>query len=345
MHTEVALPDDDNPSRVNLSKAGFERRRAARQDQSASPFRPAVRTENPRCKLILWGPTGTYKTRTALRFPSPAVIDLERSAEVYKDEFNFSELPAPTWDEAKAAVRWLRDNRHEYRTLVVDPVTQLWSMCQRHWSEIFLERLKGIGRKQHHHEFYDFGPKEWSTCKADFNEFLRSMLQLDMSLVVTCHDKAEYAGGSGDMMKKVGELPDVEKNFQRPFDIVIRCSRLVGKEGLEFWGDVEKDRTNKLGNRFRLDVGGYERIANAVGLEAISSPATPREACTPEQLILLRQLIHSLNVSDAYLTERLLSYGAARLDDLTRVQADQIITKMEKARDRRVERQQQDPAA
>jgi hypothetical protein len=56
------------------------------------PFKPAKNLPR-RVKALLFGPTGTRKTRTALQFPKPAVADGEEGTHWYADEFDFARLP------------------------------------------------------------------------------------------------------------------------------------------------------------------------------------------------------------------------------------------------------------
>ena len=102
------------PVRLDFSKKGI-----------ASPFQKAVSVEK-RLKLFLWGDSGVGKTTLALQFPKPVVIDMEGGADLYGDDFKFDVLKAVTADQVADAVDWLRENSHDYRTLILDPVTVYW---------------------------------------------------------------------------------------------------------------------------------------------------------------------------------------------------------------------------
>jgi hypothetical protein len=303
-----------------------------RRGASACPFKPAVPVDLQRLKLLLWGPTGTLKTRTALQFPRPVVIDLERGTERYAGEFEFSTLPPATPSDVLQAIRWLRDNRHDFLTLVVDPITIYWAALQRKWSDIFVARLGG--RKMHHNEFVEFGPREWSTVKAEFNEMLRTVLQLDMNVVFVAHDKAQYSSGGGDMMTKVGEMPDAEKNLERVFDVIIRCERVtepapVGQPPVhKFFANVIKDRTALLPTRFPLE---YTTIAQAAGLPALERRARPRTPPSSDQIHEIDELVTQLAISNAQISDRLNAYGVDRFEDLTQVQAQLVLDRLRAA--------------
>lgn len=150
--------------------------------QAVAPFRKAESLDK-RLKLFLWGDSGVGKTTLALQFPEPAVIDLEGGADLYGASFDFDVLRATTADEAMAAVEWLLTHAHSYRTLVVDPITVYWDALQRKWSDIFLRRNKGT--KGHRYEFYDLQPRDWMAVKAEFKDFVRKLIALDMNVIVT----------------------------------------------------------------------------------------------------------------------------------------------------------------
>lgn len=312
----------------NLSKAGFTARREARK---GSPFEVAKPGDSQRWKILLWGPSGTLKTRTVLQFPSPVVIDLERGTDRYRDEFKFSVLPPSTPDEILQAVRWLRDNEHQYKTLIIDPITVYWAELQRKWSDIFLVRLQG--RKTHHTEFFELGPREWATIKAEFAELLRTCLQCDMNIIFVAHDKAQYESSGGDIMRKVGEMPDAEKNLVRVFDVVVRCEQVLEPKGKKFYGSVVKDRTAKLAKgdplgRFELS---YPAFVEALGIGSVNRKAAPRQAPTEEQLAKIDVAVKAIGLNEAQVYDRLQTYGVAQFADLSRVQAQAIVEKLEAA--------------
>ena len=149
---------------------------------NGTPFQPSGETLR-RLKMLLWGDTGSGKTTAAIQFPRPAVIDLEGGTEHYGRDFPFDVLKATTADEIAAAVDWLLTHDHDYRTLVIDPITLYWDALQKKYSDIFLRRNKGS--KGHRNEYYAMQAKDWMTIKAEHKELVRKLIQLDMNVIVT----------------------------------------------------------------------------------------------------------------------------------------------------------------
>ncbi len=287
----------------------------------SSPFQPAT-TGNRRLKLFLWGDSGVGKTTLALRFPNPAVIDLEGGTEHYGGEFTFEVLKAANADEVAAAVDWLLTHEHPYRTLVIDPITLYWDALQSKWTEVFLRRNKG--GKGHRGEFYDLQPRDWMTLKAEFKDLVRKLLRLDMNVIVTARQKAQYADSG--FMRVVGETFDGEKSLPYLFDSILRLYR---DETGRFMAENLKDRSNKLPRgHFEVTYGLFE---NRLGAEALDRPAEPVPVATPAQLDRIRHFITASGMSSTTVTQRLAAYGAERLEDLSPENADLIIAKFEHA--------------
>lgn len=326
MKTNVVLPDEaqgigpperardaatEKPIRVDFSKSR----------QAASPFQKA-RSLDKRLKLFLWGDSGVGKTTLALQFPTPVVIDLEGGADLYGESFDFDVLRASTADEVMEAARWLLTHPHGYRTLVIDPVTVYWDALQKKWSDIFLRRNKGS--KGFKFEFYDLQPRDWMTVKAEFKDVIRTLIALDMNVIVTARQKVQYADGG--FMKAIGETFDGEKSLPYLFDTIVRLSR---DDKGRFLGECLKDRSN------RLPLGEFEcsyaRFEELFGKKTLARQARPTAFATDEQKRQIREHIARFEMTPEQVTRRLAAYDADSLDELTEENARVILTKFESA--------------
>jgi len=289
-------------------------------NQSA-PFQPAGESYR-RVKLLCWGDTGSGKTTTAIQFPGPAVIDLEGGTEHYGGVFTFDVLKATTADEIAGAVDWLQSNPHEFCTLVIDPITLYWDALQKKWSDIFMRRNKGS--KGHRLEYYDLQPRDWMTIKAEHKEFIRKLIQLDMSVVVTARQKTLYADTG--FMRAVGETFDGEKSLPYMFDTILRLYR---DEKGRFMAENLKDRTNKLpSGHFEIS---YQILEDRLGKESLGRKSVPQQLILREQLNTLRHLIDASGMKEETVRQRLAAYKASSLEDLTQESAQTIIDKLEAA--------------
>ncbi len=228
-----------------------------------NPFVDA-KSKTPKAKILLWGSYGTGKTWQALHFPAPVMIDMERGSEQYASDFQFKVFHATDPDKVMQGVAWLRKNKHEQKTLILDSMTEFWSALQKKWTDIFLVKQSGKGNKG---EFYELQPRDWGTIKAEFKDFLRKMLDLDMNIICTCRQKDLYEEGA--FLKKIGETQDSDRSLPYLFDTVVRLEKTA--EGGHI-ATVEKDRTNLLPKRFTAN---YVIFAYAFELEDFEKIVIP----------------------------------------------------------------------
>jgi len=321
MKTDVTLPEEGEgkkeekkkkPVHVDFSKTG---------KKKDSPFQKAATLEK-RLKLFLYGDSGAGKTTLLLHFPDPVVADMEGGTDLYGDVFDFGVLHATTVEELVAAIDWLLENKHQYKTLAIDPITILWDMLQKKWSDIFLRRNKGS--KGHKHEFYDLQVKDWLTIKGEFKEIIRKLIALDMNVIVTAREKTKYKEGS--FMVAVGETFDGEKSLPYMFDTIVRM--YVDDKGRHM-GLCLKDRSNKLPKEeFECSYSVFEK---AFGKQYLNKKPKPIQYATQAQKDTIGKYIEQFGMTDEQVAKRLAAYEAEGLDDLTAENAKIIISKFESA--------------
>ena len=231
--------------------------------QPQSFFAPAHKRPR-KLKIFLWGSWGTGKTTLALQFPAPVVLDLDGGAELYGDRYKFDVLRSANLVEIKNAIAFLvNGGEHNYQTLVIDPITVYWEILQKYWSDVFLRRNRD--HKAYRYEFYDLGPKEWTTIKEDFKTLFNKLLELDMHVVVTAREAVKYK--PGDFMVVDGVKFEGHKSLPYMFDTVLWMYR----EGPKYMALCSKDRAEslpvepfeieykKLAKMLKIDQGNKER--------------------------------------------------------------------------------------
>jgi len=293
-------------------------------DAENSPFQKAEEAEK-RIKMLLWADSGAGKTTAALNFPGSAIIDMEGGSGLYVDKFCFHILNATTADEVMKAVRWLLENKHQFRTLIIDPITVHWEALQKKWSDIFKKRNKGS--KGFKHEFYDLQPKDWLTIKAELKELIRMLTALDMNVIVTARQKVQYADGA--FMRAIGETFDGEKSLPYMFDTVLR---LFKDEKGRFMAENLKDRTGKLPKG--VFENSHHVFEESFGLEILTREAKPIKYAGEAQKTKINEYIILFQMTPDQVQQRLAAYGAESLDELTEDNARIIIEKLGAARNK-----------
>src|ERR1044071_6531533 len=83
-----------------------------------------------RLKLFMFGPAGVGKTTAAIQFPKSYIIDCERGAENYDKLITDSGsvvFQSNDINEVVAEVKSLLTEKHDFRTLVIDPITPIYN--------------------------------------------------------------------------------------------------------------------------------------------------------------------------------------------------------------------------
>lgn len=248
-----------------------------------NPFKKASQT-NKRLKIFLFGDSGVGKTRLALRFPKPCVLDLEGGTDLYSSEFEFDVVKSTSADEIMNTVSYLAANRGAgYQTLIIDPITIYWEALQKKYTDFFLQRnRKSAGYRG---EFYILQPQDWNVIKSEWKDFIRKILSLDMNVVCTAREKAQYK--DGEFMVRDGETFDGERSLPYFFDTVIHVSRRGEKSSCE----VRKDRTNTLPKSFQTSYEVFEKILAHPESQAKADQAQEQK---PEKSISEEQLYEDL---------------------------------------------------
>jgi len=210
-----------------------------------------------RVKMYIYGKTGTGKTRTALHFPSPAVIDAEQGTKFYGGEFEFFVINTSDPDKVHAAIDELLIDPQGFKTLVIDPFTVIYDNIIRN-KEIYMRQKTGNMK-------YELAPLDYKSIKTEVKILMNKLLALDMNVIVTARSKDLYA--KGKFMEVIGETPEGHKDLPYMFDIVIQL--YVNEKG-ERRAKLDKDRSNQLPSDF---VFSYDSFVEYIGIEELSRNA------------------------------------------------------------------------
>jgi hypothetical protein len=242
LHLEIPCDDPpkgpSGPADINCDKGGGR--------TMSQWFRPA-KPSNRRHKILIWGLSGSAKTKSALEFPGCAYIDNHGSAEKYESAypqhlFFGSANEPPTPDNTMAAVTSLLSDPGDRRTLVLDDITIYWDQLQGKWEKTFRTRLpKSPG---HHAEFYTFQPSDWQHPKRELRSLIRRMIAIDVNVVIVARAQKEYKGEGGNFMTVVGEIFAGEKNMVYEFDYVFQFIHVPGEGGGKYTAVVHKQRVS-----------------------------------------------------------------------------------------------------
>jgi hypothetical protein len=229
-----------------------------------------------RLKLFMFGPAGVGKTTAAIQFPKSYIIDCEKGAENYDQLITDSGSAVfQTTDihEVIAEVKALLTEKHDYRTLVIDPITTVYNDL--------LEKCETkVGT--------DFG-RHYGAANKEMKRLANLIMALDMNVVITAHAKTEY----GDNLKKLGYTFDGWRQLDYWFDLVVE----LGKKGKKRYAKVVKTRVASFPDDDVFE-WSYDAILQRYDAQMIEKEATAMRLASPEQVREIKELLNVVRLPE-----------------------------------------------
>ncbi len=274
-----------------------------------------------RLKLFEFGNAGVGKTFAAIQFPRPYLIDTERGAE---NEQYVTALEAAggayyfttDLEEIIKEVRALLTEKHEYRTLVIDPLTIPYNNACENAARSLANPAKGI-------DGTEFG-RHKALADRRVKVLCELLLQLDMNVIITSHAKIKWEK-VGDDFKQTGTTFDCYGKLEYLFDLVIE----VQKRGMERVGIVRKTRVASFpeGEVFPFN---YAKVADMYGREVLERQAVQVELASAEQVARLTQLVEALHIPNEDVEKWMDKANAESFAEFPATVAATAITNLEK---------------
>lgn len=231
-----------------------------------------------RLKALFYGAAGVGKTTAAINFPRPYLIDTEKGAENTQyariiESNGGVVFQCSDFDELLVEVKSLLQEKHEYKTLIIDPVTTLYN-------DLLDKSAVKNGT--------DFG-RHYNDANKKMKHLLSLLLRLDMNVIITSHAKNEY----GQNLAVLGQTFDCYKKLDYLFDLVFE----IQKRGTSRVGFVKKSRIEAFldGETFPFS---YDEIAKRYGREILERDAVAQKLATPSQVSELTSLINLLKIPE-----------------------------------------------
>ena len=262
-----------------------------------------------RLKALFYGSAGVGKSTAAASFPKPYFIDTERGIEndQYVKLLNKSGgvvFQTSDFDELMKEVKALLTEKHEFKTLVIDPLTTLYN-------DLLDKSALKNGT--------DFG-RHYSEANKKIKQLLNLLLRLDMNVIITAHQKHEY----GQNMSVIGSTFDCYKKLDYLFDLVFE----IQKRGKERIGLVKKSRIETFpdGETFPFS---YEEIAKRYGKEILEREAVSEILASKEQIDRLKELIELYKEPEEVVQKWLDKANASTFEEVSEEIMKKLITHME----------------
>jgi len=176
-----------------------------------------------RLKVLLTGAQKTGKTRAALTFPRPALVDTEGGWEFIDDLTPDAVAQTQDLDACHSLIAAVRaDGGASYDSLVLDSVTVLYDVATYR-----LRRDKGA----------KFGYAEHALVNSHMKALYNALTQLPVHVVVIAREDDVYVSEAGTL-KKAGRGVDADKSILYAFDFIIQMSATYSGTVLFSRGDA-----------------------------------------------------------------------------------------------------------
>lgn len=250
-----------------------------------------------RLKVFFWGAEGTGKTFTSIHFPKPYLIDTEHGAENKKYTKVLNErggriLQTNIWSEIIDEVIELMTTKHDYKTLIIDSLTMVYTDMADEYS-------KTVGT--------EFG-RHYSEAKKQIRRLIQLLLRLDMNVIITSHEKKEY----GADMAVIGKTFDCYDKLSYLFDLTLHIKK-ISKDNRT--ATVKKTRLDEFpdGEVFQFS---YQEIAKRYDEGILEKESEPEILASDNQVIELKRLIDLIKVPEKTTSEWLKKSGASDFNEM-----------------------------
>src|SRR5918993_2270134 len=249
---------------------------------------------NKRLKLFMYGPAGVGKTTAAIQFPNSYIIDCERGAENYDKlitESGSAVFQTNDINEVIAEVKSLLTVRHDYRTLVIDPITTVYN-------DLLEKSEMKVGS--------DFG-RHYGAANKEMKRLANLIMALDMNVVITAHAKTEY----GEGLRKLGYTFDGWRQLDYWFDLVVE----LGKKGKKRFAKVTKTRVESFPDDDVFE-WSYDAIKRRYDVNMLEKEATAVKLATPEQVREIKDLLSLVRLPDGTVDKWFAKAGVDLWEDM-----------------------------
>lgn len=212
-------------------------------------------------KMLVYGQSGTGKTVLGLSFPKIVAVDSEDGYAWYEGTDRAKNivgiLDTQSFEDLSNLLDDLEDSIDEFDTLIVDSETKIHENIQEALIEVEESRAlrKGKDVLDANLSIRSYGKIKQLESRLQNLKVKLASQGINIVSIAQAQDKMKDMGNNKRI--KIGEKPNMAKNAQFDYDVVLR---LFVKDG-KYMGIVEKDRTETYERGAEIENPSYANWA------------------------------------------------------------------------------------
>lgn len=266
-------------------------------------------------KVLIFGPPGVGKTWTALDFPNVYYIDTEGGADLthYRDKLRTAggmyfgpDQGSLDFDTVIGQVEALATERHEYKTIVFDSITKLFTAA-------IADEQARLGDKD------AFGASKKGPIRQ-MTRLVRWLNRVDMNVIVISHQKDMWGKDDKGNREVVGMTFDAWEKLEYELHLVLRISKIGAGLNAKRFANIGKSRLTGFPEGERFD-WSYAEFASRYGKDVIEKEVKQIVLASAEQVAEINRLLEVVKLPDGT-TDKWLS--KASVDGFEEMDTDTI---------------------
>ena len=265
--------------------------------------------KNARLKLFMYGDAGVGKTTASCVLPAPYIIDSEQGTNNYSElitKAGGAVFQTTVMDDVIEEVRQLRKEKHDYKTLVIDPITPLYF-------DLIEKCEEKVGS--------EFG-RHYGEANKYMRRLVNLLMDLDMNVIMTAHSKVVY----GDDMKKMGTTFDGWKRLDYIFDLVLELRKVTPTNRK---AKVVKTRLKGFPDGDIFD-WTFDALSQRVEIDELERKTIAVKVATKKQIEQIMKIAENINDGNEYVSKCLTKAKVTVLEDMPQEKAQAMIEAMKK---------------
>ncbi|MBZ0270552.1 AAA family ATPase [bacterium] len=166
--------------------------------------------------IMIYGPPKIGKSTLASEFPKALFLATEEGlahVEVFQTQID-------SWARFKAACAELAEGKHDFRTVVIDTIDNLYRMCA--------DAVCAENKVKHVGDIPGFG-KGYALVNNEFHRVLTALSRLPYGLILVSHSKqTDVETPTGSHTKTVSTLPESARRVAMGLvDMILYCTQIA----------------------------------------------------------------------------------------------------------------------